>query len=375
MSMNTFRELVSIPVPPGAELESQSGLQMNWPRVYGSLVRSAETKVAAIVMHPSSNFMGHYLLEPLASRGIDVLALNSRYVNNDSTLIMERVIQDLGAGVRMLRERGYERVFLIGNSGGAALSAFYQAQAERLTIRDTPAGDPLFIEPAHLPPCDGIILAAAHLGRADLLAGMIDASVIDEADPIAADPELDIYAATRLPAFDAEFVKAVRLAQHERMQAITARAQRRLKWLRESGYGVDEAFIVHRTYADPRFIDLSLDSNERKPGGNRGNNARSVNYGPNCLGRFCTLTSWLSQWSALTRAQGPENLARTRVPVLQLEYTADGSVFPSTIARWSAAAHGRIENFRISPGNHYLKDQPALVDRVCDLMDQWMRAS
>jgi len=29
MSMNTFRELVSIPVPPGAELESQSGLQMN----------------------------------------------------------------------------------------------------------------------------------------------------------------------------------------------------------------------------------------------------------------------------------------------------------------------------------------------------------
>lgn len=371
--MSVAREFISLPVPPGAELESQSGLQMHWPQVYGVLCRRPGNQLAAVVMHPASNFMGHYLLEPLAMRGVDVLALNSRYVNNDSTLIMERVIQDLGAGVKMLRERGYRRVFLIGNSGGAALSAFYQAQAESLTLHDTPAGDAVAIEPAHLSPADGIVLAAAHLGRPQLLQSMMDASVIDEADPVAALPELDIYRSGRAPPFDVEFVAGVRKGQAARMTRITEHALARLGWLRAQGIARDEAFIVHRTYADPRYIDLSLDVNDRRPGGNRGTgNARDVNYGPNCLGRFCTLTSWLSQWSPLSRAGGPQNLARTRVPVLQLEYTGDGSVFPSTIAQWSEAAKGRIENLRLVGGNHYLKGQDELVAQASASMADWM---
>src|SRR5947209_8125587 len=105
-------------------MESQSGIQMGRPRIYGAMAGPPGSTTAVIVMHPASNFMGHYLLGPLAHRGIRVLALNSRYVNNDSTLIIERVIQDLGAGVRRLRDTGAERVVLIGNSGGAALSAF-----------------------------------------------------------------------------------------------------------------------------------------------------------------------------------------------------------------------------------------------------------
>ena len=368
------REFVSLPVPPGAALESQSGLQMNWPRVFGVLGHVPGNRVAAIVMHPASNFMGHYFIDPLAARGVDVLAMNSRYVNNDSTLIMERVIQDLGAGVSMLRERGYAGVYLIGNSGGAALCAFYQAQAERLTITDTPAGDPVAIESAHLPPVDGIALNAAHPGRSQLLQGMLDASVIDESDPVAADPALDIYAAKRQPPFDDEFVQRVRLAQAARMDRITARAQARLQWLRETGVARDEAFVVHRTYADPRFIDLGIDRNDRQPGGNRGDDARAVNYGPNCLGRFCTLTSWLSQWSPLSRADGPTNLEKTTVPVLQMEHTADGSVFPSTIARWSHAGAGRLINLQLPGGNHYLKGQEHLVAQAADAMSAWMRA-
>ncbi|MBN9428263.1 MAG: alpha/beta hydrolase [Burkholderiales bacterium] len=368
------REFVSLPVPPGTALESQSGLQMNWPRVYGVLGHAAGNRVAAIVMHPASNFMGHYLVDPLAARGVDLLALNSRYVNNDSTLIMERVIQDLGAGVRMLRERGYAAVYLIGNSGGAALCAFYQAQAEDLTITDTPAGDPVSIEPAHLPPVDGIALNAAHLGRSQLLRDMLDASVIDESDPLAAAAALDIYAADRSPPFDDDFVQRVRTAQANRMDRITARVQARLAWLRETDSARDEAFIVHRTYADPRYIDLHLDANDRQPGGNRGDDARSVNYGPNCLGRFCTLTSWLSQWSPLSRADGPANLQRTTVPVLQIEHTADGSVFPSTIARWSRAAEGRVENLQLKGGNHYLKGQEHLVAQAAAAMADWMSA-
>ncbi len=373
MSANALTsELVSLAVPPGAALESQSGLQMNWPRVYGSFTGNRRTRCAAILMHPASNFMGHYMIAPLAARGIDVLAMNSRYVNNDSTLIMERVLQDLGSGVQELRRRGYEKVHLIGNSGGAALAALYQAQAEHLTITTTPAGDPVDLSPDQLPPCDGIVLAAAHPGRPELLCGMIDASVIDECDPVAADRDLDIFSGDHKPPFPPAFVARVRLAQAERIRRISRRVKARLAWLREHGPARDEAFLVQRTYADPRFIDLSLDANDRSLGGNRGDDARAVNFGPNCLGRFCTLTSWLSQWSEASVARGPESLVRTSVPVLQLEYTADGSVFPSTIDRWAQAARGRLSSHALKGGNHYLKGQPSLVEEACDVAADWM---
>ena len=126
-------QLAVIDVKPGAAHESQSGLQMLRPRIYGAWMRPARPagaqRIAAIVMHPTSNFMGHYLIEPLAARGIACMGLNSRYAGNDTLLLMERVIQDLGAGVQFLRAQGYDKIVLIGNSGGGSLAAFYQAQA------------------------------------------------------------------------------------------------------------------------------------------------------------------------------------------------------------------------------------------------------
>src|SRR5205085_7376895 len=125
-------ELAVINVKPGAAMESQSGLQLLRPRIYGAWMQPTGPKrAAAIVMHPTSNFMGHYLIEPLAARGVACMGLNSRYAGNDTLLLMERVIQDLGAGVQFMRAQGYEKVVLVGNSGGASLSCFYQAQAER----------------------------------------------------------------------------------------------------------------------------------------------------------------------------------------------------------------------------------------------------
>lgn len=365
------RELVELAVKPGAALESQSGLHNNWPRIYGAMAGTSSGGTAAIVIHPTSNFMGHYLLDPLAARGATLLGLNTRYAGNDATLLMERAIVDLGAGVRFLRQR-FDKVILIGNSGGAALVAFYQAQAEKLTITHTPAGDPIAIDPDDLPPADGIVLAAAHLGRARLLANWIDPSVIAEDDAQAADPELDMYDPKNGPPFTGDFLERYRAQQRRRISDITETVLRRLRRLRsEGGPAADEAFVVHRTYADPRFIDLKLDANDRKPGGNRGDSARAVNYGANNLARFCTHASWLSQWSPLSVADGPENLARTTVPVLQLEYTADGAVFPCDIAEWSAACTGRGQHHRIEHGNHYLKDQPQLVDEVSDLIVNW----
>jgi len=372
-------ELIALDVAPGVAMESQSGLQMNRPRVYGALAGPKRGRIGAIVMHPTSNFMGHYLLEPFAQRGIGLLALNSRYVGNDSVLIMERVLQDLGAGVAYLRQH-YDRVILIGNSGGAALMSFYQAQAEQLTLKDTPAGDPLHITPEELPPADGVALMAGHIGRSRLLLNWLDASLTDERDPLSCDPALDIYDARNAPPFSADFVARIRAVQRQRSERITGQVKARLKFLRSLPHGPrDEPFLVYRTYADPRFIDLSLDANDRQPGGNRGDDPRQMNSGVSNLGRFTSLTAWLSQWSLESRADGPTNLAQTSVPVLHLEYTADAAVFPSDIREWSAAitSRGRTtrETFhRINKGNHYLKGQPELIERVADLTLAWSAA-
>jgi len=196
------RRLAVIDVKPGAAMESQSGLQMLRPRIYGAYETAPRApggtrrRIGAIVMHPASNFMGHYLIAPLAERGVTCLGLNSRYVGNDTVLLMERVLQDLGAGVKFMRdELGCDRVVLVGNSGGAALAAYYQAEAEHFGAETMVDGDPTHIVADDLPPVDGIALCAAHEGRSHLLLRWIDPSVVDENDALAADPSLDIYAA------------------------------------------------------------------------------------------------------------------------------------------------------------------------------------
>ncbi|GIS02383.1 MAG: hypothetical protein CM15mP103_09340 [Gammaproteobacteria bacterium] len=65
----------------------------------------------------------------LAKAGCHVIYCQSRYPNNDSALIMEKVALDMAACVRDAKERlGYSKVVLAGWSGGAALSLFYQSQ-------------------------------------------------------------------------------------------------------------------------------------------------------------------------------------------------------------------------------------------------------
>ncbi len=374
-------QLAVIDVRPGAALESQSGLQMLRPRIYGAWRQPpGPKKVAAIVMHPTSNFMGHYLVEPLAARGVACMGLNSRYAGNDTLLLMERVIQDLGAGVKFLREQGYDKVVLVGNSGGASLSAFYQAQAERLTIERMPDGDPAGLSPQDLPPVQGLALCAAHEGRSFLMRHWIDPSVFDEDDPLAANPDLDMYDARNGPPYAPEFLARFRAAQDARLARIDRWVDKRLQLLRSRtapGDPRDQVFVIHRTHADPRFLDLTLDPNDRPVGsvwGAGAAGARAVNYAASQMGRITSLTAFLSQWSPRRRADGPPNLALTSVPVLLFTYTADSSTFPSPRDAWLAAAPGRIRNVDVHGGNHYLAGQPQLVDEVAEQMAQWMLA-
>ena len=372
-------QLAIIDVRPGAAMESQSGLQMLRPRIYGAWMQpSGPKRAAAIVMHPTSNFMGHYLIAPLAERGIACMGLNSRYAGNDTLLLMERVLQDLGAGVQFLRAQGYDKVVLVGNSGGAALSCFYQAQAERLTIATMVDGDPAGLSPQDLPPVEGLALCAAHEGRSTLMRHWIDPSVTDEHDGLSCDSSLDMYDPRNGPPYAPEFLARFRQAQQQRYQRLDDRVRERLRHLRSlqaPGTPRDEVFAVYRTHADPRFLDLSLDTNDRDVGsvwGAGAHGARAVNYAASQMGRVTSLTAWLSQWSPHSRADGPANLARTSVPALLCTYTADASTFPSTRQAWLAAGGSRIRAIDVRGGNHYLAGQPELVRETSEVIADWI---
>lgn len=368
-------EFVEIDVAPSGSRETQSGLNLQRPRVYGVLAKPAKRgNTACVVMHPVSNFLSHYLLDPLAERGITCLGLNSRYINNDTMLIIERVTQDLGAGVRFLRERGFERVVLLGNSGGAALVSLYQAQAENFTLTTLADGSPSGLSSEEFPAASAIALLGAHEGRPLLFEKWIDPAVLDENDPLTVDPSIDMFNPTNGPPYSGAFIELYRKRQTERRDRIERWVEARLARLAMDRAGPqDQAFIVHRTLADPRCLDLSLDRNDR-PVGTIWGEAREVNSSANSVGRFTSLRAFLSQWSSRSRMNGPYWLARTSIPALHFTFTADASTFPSTRDLWMQAGGDRISNIDVLNGNHYLRDQPELVAMVADALEEWIAA-
>ncbi|XWN34086.1 MAG: hypothetical protein ROR55_13915 [Devosia sp.] len=365
------RELVMVDVKPSATMESQSGLNQKWPKVYGALNAPEGAKTAAIICHPTSNFLNHYLIDPLAARGVAAMGFNTRYGGNDVSLLMEQAIRDLGAGIRTLRERGFARVVLIGNSGGASLASLYQSQAENLTISTLVDGRPIDLAPEDLPAADAIVLCAAHPGRSRTFGDWLDPALIDEHDPLSVDPDLDLFSGAHAPPFSDAFLTHFRAAQKERRTRLEAWVWARLRLLRANPDGPqDEAFVIYRTHADPRFLDLSLDANDRAPGSLWGV-PHEVNTAANAMGRFTTLTAFLSQWSTASRADGPDRMAETSVPVQLFDYTADQSVFPSSNKAWldaiaSRKEGGEAEVITIKGGDHYLAGRPDLVDAVAE---------
>jgi hypothetical protein len=234
---------------------------------------------------------------------------------------MEKCVADLGAGIRDLKQRfGYEKVVLGGWSGGGSQALFYQEQAERATVEQTPAGEPPDLTQEDLPIGDALFLVAAHVSRSATLTEWMDASIVDESEPDRRDPELDLYDAKNpnQPPYDDAFLERYRMAQVERNRRITRWVRDKLDVLREEGRGNEEfGFTVHGTMADPRWLDPAVDPNGRPPGTCYLGDPRLVNNGPVGLARFCTLRSWLSQWSLdESNAHGERNGRNTHVPTL-----------------------------------------------------------
>jgi len=370
--------------PDTARFTETYGFAGNSGRVNleGQLLRPAArpSDTVYVFMHPTSTLQLLPMPTALADRGLHVLCAASRYPKNDSALIMEKVAIDLGRWLDFARgELGYGKVVLVGWSGGGSLSLFYQAQAENPTITHTPAGDEVNLKEAGLKPADGVIFIAAHLSRAETLTEWLDPSVIDERDPDNRDLSLDIYSpgCPSQPPYPAEFVSRFRAAQVARNRRITDWCVDMLDTLRKRGGPEQErAFVVHRTMCDLRWFDTSIDPNDRKPGWSYMGDPRTVNVGPVGLARFCTLRSWLSQWSYdLSNAKGPANARLiSRTPVLQIENNADEAV-PATHnpAIAAALATPDKEYLTIARATHYYLGQPELLAICIDRVTDWSR--
>jgi len=336
------------------------------------------SKTVLLFMHPSG--VMNYLPAPtaLAHAGIPVMTCGSRYPHNDSALIMEKVVLDLGRYVRHAREvLGYEKVVLAGWSGGGSLSLFYQSQAERPTIEATPAGDPVDIVGARLTPADAVMQLAAHVSRAITLSEWIDPAIRNEIDPYDRDPAFDIYADPPVNAapFDAAFQAAYRAAQKARIARITADVDQRLADFSRRGLvGAEHCFVVHGTMADLRWLDPSIDPNDRRPNWCYMGDPRQVNMSPAHLARFCSLRSWLSQWSERSRADGPACAAAIKVPALVIENSADDACTPSHAARIVAGFKAVPPKFhRIEGATHYYMGQNDKMAEAVGLISSWLK--
>lgn len=367
-------ELLSIPIRYGARVDIYSGVARLSGSIWGRLCQpsAGEASTAFLITHPTSNFLGHYALKPLAERGVAAVGLTTRYIGNDSSLLLENCVLDLAAAVQRLRDLGFERVVLVGNSGGGGLAALYQEQAENPTIRATPTGDPPDLCDADLPAVDGLILLMAHPGRAQIYTEWLDAAITDEARPDHRDASLDMFDPANGPPFSEAFVRRYREAQLERSERLRAFAWSQLD---KADGPTDTAFVVHGTCADPRFLDLSLDPSDRDTGTLWGD-AWQANHAPATLGRFTSAKSWISQWSmADTHCDGPRNLRNVSVPVMVAYGTADNAVFPSHAqSLYDAVPHDDKVLLPFEGATHYFKGQPELAERCCDELVAWADA-
>lgn len=330
-----------------------------------------------LMMHPASTLQLLPLPTGLAAAGFPVLCMGSRYVKNDTALIYEKVALDLGACVRYAKEQlGFQRVVLLGWSGGGSLALFYQSQAQRPTITATPAGDPIDLKAADLWPADGVILEAAHRARAQCLVDWMDPSVIDELDPDRRNPEFDLYSPSLAvsPPYPRDWLEAYRAAQRERMRRITDRVLETLDMLKRRGTAeLERGFITHRTMADPRFLDGTIEPNDRPIGHCYMGVPETVNTGPVGLARFSTLRSWLSQWSLdHSRAIGEVCARDVTVPMLAIEHSADDAVPQPDIGMMYEACASLDKQFHCIQGaNHYFKGQPDHLQQAIQLISDW----
>jgi hypothetical protein len=224
---------------------------------------------------------------------------------------------------------------LLGNSGGGSLMALANAE---LGIGD------------------GWIGMAAHPGEGVFMLQVIDPSVAVEGDPFSTVPELDMYHPDNgwrpwpEPChYDPDWLAVYRQAQVARVARIDAMAKAAIadatdagKRLRQVDKDADplawrdmrrravftQYHTIYRTLADPAYLDLSIDPDERPMGSLFAfPDPFDANYGRGGLARTMTSRGWLSTWSGLSsHAKLADTMPQVTVPTILVHPTADTEI-------------------------------------------------
>ena len=333
-------------------------------------------KTALVATHPVLDFAKHYLAERMAARGIGFLGWNTRYSRDEKNFEVGHSLIDIGAGISWLRRQGVEKIGLIGNSGGGCLMAVYQAQASDPDTLKPERDCTLHAAVRDLPAADFYLSLFAHPGRPEILTKWMDAAVIDEMDPAATNPELDIFNPANGPAYSKEFVEHYQAEQIARNHRITDWCIEELDRIKKKGLW-DVPFFVHRTSADPRVLDGSIDPSGDLPTAPASEKTiqarRTRNYGINGLSRVTSLRTWLGQFS-LKESQlvGGPYLRSMSIPALVLVATRDLLIFPKD---WQGiyddiASEKTLVKFNT---DHFAQAPDDMRDKVADAMADWLR--
>ncbi len=334
-------------------------------------------ETAVILSHPRGDFSVHYACPLLAAAGYAVFGFGTRYMNNDTDCLHESCIVDVKTAHDEMVRRGAAAVVLLGNSGGGSLMAMANVELD--------IGD-------------GWIGMAAHPGEGVFMLQVIDPSVIDEDDPFSTDPELDMYHPDNgwrpWPepcSYDPSWLERYRAAQRDRVARIDAIAKESidasmavipelrtadrtadpLAWRSLRRQAVFTKYLtIYRTLADPAYLDLSIDPDDRPIGSLFAfPDPLDANYGRGGLARTMTARGWLSTWSGLSSsAKLADTMPSVTVPTLLVHPTAD-----TEIRVWQAkeivdAAGAEDVTYHEMPGApHYLEGhRPEAMAVVAD---------
>ena len=323
-AMDIPRESIRLVTPDGALVRG-----VLWTPPHG------KWKTAVILTHPRGDFSVHYACPLLAAAGFAVLGFSTRYLNNDIDCLHENCIIDVQTAHDEMIRRGAESVILLGNSGGGSLMAMANAE---LGIGD------------------GWVGMAAHPGEGVFMLQVIDPSVTDEDDPFSRDPELDMYNPDNgwrpwpeHSSYDPAWVAKYRAAQRDRVARIDAVAKQSIADSETAGRQLSEIhkdtnletwrdlrarrvfakyLTIYRTLADPAYLDLSIDPDDRPMGSLFAfPDPFEANYGRGGLARTMTARGWLSTWSGLSsHAKLADTMPKVTVPTLLVHPTGDTEI-------------------------------------------------
>lgn len=322
-------------------------------------IPSRKPRTVVVTMHPNDDRQRHYMLRPAAERGFAGYGMKSRWAGQHG--IHEELLLDIAAAIRYLKkQRGFERVVFTGQSGGGSLFAFYQSQAETAPpnrYQQTPAGDPPDLNTHEMLPADGIVILNANEGEGLHLTHHLDPSVLDENDPFAVDPSLDMYNPAngfRVPPeisrYSPEFTKRFREAQWARAERLTERARGFIRQrqfyrslLKQPGFEklpVDQrldierraqhlpVMVIYRSEADLDYTDQVTRPTDREYGSNRTRRPDVFNLEPDARTRTIRPDAFLSTMSGpASRARLHENIRKVTIPTLVLVGTADRGTY------------------------------------------------